>query len=548
MNFSEYKDVFYASKKYWMIYLIMIIVLGISTCRYRNLTDPRFELATLLVVAIVGIFCILYYFMHNSDNEMYKVAFVVILCFGIITSFIVPICDVSDETEHLARAEITSQGVLIPHWTGDDLGVDRAYNASGPHKANPYNKGAGYSSIVAVNFFTDFLGKTVYQTAYDTEKIDFTPTIIVSAFEQNPFYGYIPQAIGMLVAKLLDLNVIWLMWLGRIFNLICYAGLISLAIKKTPVLKIPLLAVACIPLAMYQASSLSIDSMIIGLAILAIAYFIRMYKAEIASLEVKHVVIFSVICLLLGLCKLPYLAFILMLFMIPFENFKKGKKIIPYMIICLIIVGIIGVLWSKYSTPTLMHSWRSRLKFINSTAQMNYVTSHPIFIGRFIQQMCTYNLSHIVYGTFNFFGAAQKNHYTDSYHLVVACLLIFLAVTLLAYPKNIRFKTRTKLGALFILLLIYFSTGFIQLLTWASVGYLNLGITTRYFVPLFALLPIIINIKSKKLKKLADGKLPVDKFKKPIDKYKAIPFDSYAMVCIIGFMAVMILSFATKYY
>ena len=77
---------------------------------------------------------------------------------------------------------------------------------------------------------------------------------------------------------------------------------------------------------------------------------------------------------------------------------------------------------------------------------------------------------------------------------------------------------------------------------------MNLGITTRYFVPLFALLPIIINIKSKKLKKLADGKLPVDKFKKPIDKYKAIPFDSYAMVCIIGFMAVMILSFATKYY
>lgn len=157
--------------------------------------------------------------------------------------------------------------------------------------------------------------------------------------------------------------------------------------------------------------------------------------------------------------------------------------------------------------------------------------------------MLTYNLSHIVYGTFNFFGAAQKTHYIDSYHAVVACLLIFLAATLLAYPRNVRFRLRTKLGALFILLLIYFSTGFIQLLTWASVGYLNLGITTRYFVPLFALLPIIINLKSKKLKKL-----PLGKLKKPIDKYKSIPFDNYAMVCIIGFMAVMILSFATKYY
>ena len=62
------------------------------------------------------------------------------------------------------------------------------------------------------------------------------------------------------------MNVIWMLWLGRIFNLILYAGLISLAIKKTPVLKMPMLAVACIPISIYQAASLSIDSIIIGLA------------------------------------------------------------------------------------------------------------------------------------------------------------------------------------------------------------------------------------------------------------------------------------------
>ena len=264
MSLNEFKDVLISSKKYWLIYLALIIILGLSTVTYKNALNPNFEISILLIIVFLGILCIVYYFMHNSDKELYKVAFVIILCFGIVTSFIVPICDVSDETEHLARTELTSRGIIIPHWTGEDLGVDRAYNISSSHMNAIYNKGAGFESIEALNYLTNSLGKTVYNTPNDTLKIDYTPTIIVSAFEQNPFYGYLPQAIGMDLAKLLDMNVIWMLWLGRIFNLIMYAGLISLAIKKTPVLKMPMLAVACIPISIYQAASLSIDSMIIG--------------------------------------------------------------------------------------------------------------------------------------------------------------------------------------------------------------------------------------------------------------------------------------------
>jgi uncharacterized membrane protein len=530
MSFTELKSAFGQSKRHWMIYLVLIVIFGLSTVGWKNVMHPQFELAALLAVALIGTLCITYYFMHDSDDELYKVAFVAILCFGIITAFIVPICDVSDETEHLARAELTSRGVIIPHWTGEDLGVERAYNLTGHYKIAHYNQGAGYYSIESVNFFTAALGKTVEHTPYDTEKIDHTPALIVSAFEQNPFYGYLPQALGMLIAKMLDLNVIWMLWLGRIFNLICYAGLISLAIKKTPVLKIPLLVVACLPISIYQAASLSIDSMIIGLGILAVAYFLYLHTAERDSLETSEVIKFSALCLVLGLCKLPYLAFIFLLLLVPPENFRKGRKIIPYILICIVAIGIAGFLWSRYSTPTLMHSWRSRLRFINSTAQMSYITDHPTFSLKFISQLFTYNLSHIAYGAFNFFGAAQKVHYSDHYHLIALSLIGFALVTLLAYPKNMRFSRKTKIGALAVTLMIYLGTAFIQLLTWASVGFLNLGITTRYFIPLFALFPIMISIKSKRLEKIRDS------------------FDGYAMVLAVAFMAVMILSFATKYY
>ena len=103
-----------------------------------------------------------------------------------------------------------------------------------------------------------------------------------------------------------------------------------------------------------------------------------------------------------------------------------------------------------------------------------------------------------------------------------------MALTLLAYPRNVEFELKTRLGSAFIILVVYVGTCFIQLLTWASVGYNNLGISTRYFIPLFALLPVAVWIK-----------------KNPIDKDK---FDKYAVILMVAFMATLIISFATKYY
>ena len=263
------------SKRYWIIYLIFIAITCASTITAKNLKDPQFEIATFAIVAVLGILCITYYFMHDSKDELYKVAFVIIICFGIISALIVPIVDVSDELEHLTRAEITSQGVLVPHWNGGEHNLDRLYNhTDNARYSTKLNVDVGFETIESHMFFLNNRENTVFDTPHDTDKINYTPILDGSAFEQNPFYGYLPQAIGIFLAKLLDLNVIWILWLGRIGNLICYAGLISLAVRKASALKVPLLAVACIPITIYQAASVSIDSMIIGLGILAIAYFI----------------------------------------------------------------------------------------------------------------------------------------------------------------------------------------------------------------------------------------------------------------------------------
>lgn len=527
-NFQELKDIFFKSKKYWLTYLILIAILGLSTVSERNFSDPTFEIIMFIIVAVMGIFSILFYFSYRDDNDLYKVAFVIILLFGITTALIVPICDVSDEVEHLTRAEITSQGVLVPHWTGDDVGIDRLYNHSDEGKySNVKNNNVGFETIRSHMFFNDNREKTVFDVEGDTDKIDYRPLIDGSAFEQNPFFGYLPQAIGILIAKLLDLNVIWILWLGRIGNLVCYAGLIALAIRKTPVLKMPLLAVACIPITIYQAASVSIDSMIIGLGILAIAYFIYMVKADKSSIELRDVAIFTIICLMLGLCKLTYLAFIFLLLFVPRDNFAF-KKALPISLASISIVAVCGVLWSRYSTPALMHSWRSKLNYVNSAEQVSYFIHNPMFAWKFISQIFTTDLAWMIYGIFNFFSAGSANHYANTYYFIFVVLLLFLIVILLFYPENNKFSIKTRLGSLIVLLIVYVGTCFVQLLTWAGVGYTGLGINTRYFIPLIALIPVIVSI----------SRFDFDKTK----------FDKYSIVLILAFMATLILAFTTKYY
>ena len=526
-NFSE---TLIESKKYWIIYLIFISITCMSTVSAKNFESPQFVIVAFIITSLLGIFCIVYYFMHDSKEELYKVAFLIILCFGIISALIVPIVDVSDELEHLTHAEITSQGVMFPKWVSGEHNIDRLYNHTDDGRfSSEFNPDVGFETSRSHMFFYENMEKTVFETSDDTDKIDNQTMLDGSSFEQNPSYGYLPQALGIFIAKLFDMNVIWMLWLGRIFNLICYAGLISLAIKKSPVLKIPLLAVACIPLSIYQAASVSIDSMIIGLGILTIAYFIYLYKAEPDSLKTREITIFCTLSLLLGLCKLPYLSFVFLILLVPKQNFKN-KKILPYMLLGIFIVAILGVLWSTHSTHALMHSWRSRLNYVSAPLQLQYLINHPMHILSFFKHIFTYDLGFTLGGLFNFFGAATHYHYSDYYILITILLWIFLAATLLFYPNKVEFSSKARWGTLIVLLMVYVGTCFIQLLTWSEVGKITLGISARYFLPLFALLPIIVPLKINMLDKFKDN------------------FDNYAMIFIIGFMATLILAFATKYY
>ena len=107
-EFINLKKGFFDSKKYWIIYLVIVFCSFLCQMNMGNYADPIIEILTLIVVCVLGVFCISFYWSNYDDNNIYKVAFVIILCFGIVTCLLSPILCTPDEVEHFVRAEITS--------------------------------------------------------------------------------------------------------------------------------------------------------------------------------------------------------------------------------------------------------------------------------------------------------------------------------------------------------------------------------------------------------------------------------------------------------
>lgn len=448
-----------------------------------NYAHPKMELLIFIALSILGSLSILVYSSYSKPEDLYKAAFVIILVFGLMFCFLNPVLSGPDEFEHFIRSEMTSEGILVPTY------IDNSYYNT--IQSSHDLLGEGSSRIKSGWYRVHPENSTIFNSSLYWNPINYSVnTQFNSSFAQNPFYGYVPQAIGISIAKIFDMDAIWLLWLSRITNLLFYAGIVALAIKKTPILKVPLLVVACMPSMLYYSSTVSIDVMINGLAILLIAYFFYMHSAPKDSLTNKDLIIFFIISLLMVFCKISFLLLPFLIIFVPRENFKDRGYL--YCFLGLIILTILAVLWSRYySVPNYWASHRYYMltnKDVNMTNQISYMLSnqHDAVISVLHWPIDFCNL---IITTFK--PLAPKGILSPLY-------LLFLGGVSLFYPTE-KFNIRSRIGALIVFVLLIFETYSIFLLSWTSVGQLFdvHGVQLRYFLPLFALLPFIFSINHK---------------------------------------------------
>lgn len=453
--------------------IIFAVLLSFFTYTFTNnfnTSNKGFLIGMFILTLFLGIVLICYF--NLGKHDLYKTAFVVILIFGLCSVFLTPINDVSDEYEHLARAEIVSNGEISTHYI-DSL---------------------GFKSIESIDELGNESNHNLFNTNLWNSKINYSQYYSDCAFAQNPFYAYLAPAFGILLAKVLDLSTIWMLYLGRIANLLLYASVVSIAIKKSPVFKGPLLIASIIPLAIFQAGSVSSDCFFNAFAILSIAYFFVLYKSD--SIRYKDLGIFYTSIVLCGLLKQPYLALSLLIFIVPRTNFKdKKQEIISKTAILAVLV--IGVVWSSYATSQLKYSWRENhfIQYhVNSSQQLDFMLSNPEFDVYYI-----FNVLSQVPEIFIRFFEFSVSEYSYTSQIMADFYFAYIIIISLFYPLKESLAKMKRLKIAVVTAVVYYGIFLVQYLTWIPVKsiYVNLGVSGRYFIPLLIFLPLIFNVSSK---------------------------------------------------
>lgn len=473
MNKQEIKE--YANKgrerlgsRKWIILLFLLFIflgtVGITEIgEVTNLYSYK-HILVLFSIFCGGTLCILFY---SDRKHLHNLVCIIVLVFGLINSIVTPILDSPDEPIHFRRAELTSRGDFFPKIINEQ----------------------GYMTIQSVIDIENEHGKSL--SSAKKENINYDQAQVTHVADSNFFLGYIPQAIGILVAKILHLSEIWMVLLGRIMNVLLAAVTARYAVKIVRGFKIPIMAVCCMPMALYQASSLSIDCTINYFSILTVAYFIKLYEAGEKSISRWQICCFLLLCFVAGISKITYMALACLIILLPKKNFRYSKDY-KYIFIAILGMGAIAVLWYIYTLnlPKIVNEQNSYLvqNNVNITGQVVFIMNNFLQVLHMLLRELFANGQQIFNGFFTFgwlsYGAP----------LLAYLYSLFYGSILLLYPNTVIFNKKVRIGIVGICVLIFIATEIIMYLTWTGVGSLSVaGVQSRYYLPLLVLLPMATN-------------------------------------------------------
>ena len=443
---------------------------GIETKETLNaqIIYARFSTKYILIFIFIYLISCLAILGWNS-RFIHNYVFIIIISMGIISAVINPIMDIPDEPAHLARAELTSRGILFAN--GDPMNFNISQSVSSLIDNT-------FLRIEDVNFVTSE-GNYKY-TEYSTNYAS-----------SNIFISYIPQAIGIILGKLLG-GSIAILFLGRICNLMCYALMIRYALKILPRYKIGFSIIAMMPMAIFIAASFNQDASTYGLTLLAIAYFLKIYDKD--TINIKDIAIFSIITMLLGLIKLPYCILAALIIFIPKEKFNNKTYYKSFIFVgCVVIItvlwGLSSLLISSNTSSTTVTPFSIYYAENNVSAkgQIQYILSSPKeFLINFIRSL--FDNMRLYLDQMNALGWLSYSINST----VTIIYQVFLFVTLFMYSGKNTLKAKTRLGSALVLLGIYVATNLILYLSWTSVGSNTIvGVQGRYFCSALALIPLI---------------------------------------------------------
>ncbi|MDL2324928.1 DUF2142 domain-containing protein [Ruminococcaceae bacterium OttesenSCG-928-A16] len=137
-------------------------------------------------------------------------------------------------------------------------------------------------------------------------------------------FMYTAPTLGVLLARLLGLNQVWLLLLGRFANLLLFAFVGSRAIKRMPFAKPLLFCVGLLPMCLQLAASFCYDTYVLALAFYFTATVLD-YTYNKKTMGIKQMVWLGLLAAFIAPAKTVYLVLVAMVFIIPLTQYKNKR-------------------------------------------------------------------------------------------------------------------------------------------------------------------------------------------------------------------------------
>ncbi|MGV9611840.1 DUF2142 domain-containing protein [Nocardia xishanensis] len=424
------------------------------------------------------------------------VAFAVLTTlFGTLFTVLTPPFWGHDEITQFGRAYQVAYGGFLPQRIHDDRGL--AYGGDVPanidalmgysfrdYQDNPEEPGAMVSDPGAYDRLKSA------QVDSPMESVWFTNT---AAYSPVP---YVPAAVGIRAAALLDLDVGSMVILTRLAGLLAYLVVVGFGLYALRAHRVQWLAftVAVLPIAVFQAGTVTADTLTNALAIMVSALLIKALFLGNGLTRTETVALLGA-TVLLPVSKPTYVLLAMLVVLVPVDRFAffgaaagSGfiwRRLVPWAFAA---AGALAfAVWMKVAAPTgdgmsLMrprHQWYT----VKPGEQLGEILGDPLhFLDVFGDSIFYRDQRWFT----QFFGELGFAYIDVPAIAVLACLLAFAVSIGIADRMNPR--TATFVRTLVVALTVAASVAMIYVTLYMSftpVGYYIIdGVQGRYFVPL----------------------------------------------------------------
>lgn len=266
-----------------------------------------------------------------------------LVAMGIVYFWVCPPGMMPDETNHFYRAFEISCGNWTSQHMGEDGGGGNYLPAALPDYQNP-DVGIDWNNITELRYGNTSLYAPV---------------------------SYLPQAIGIRIARFFTDNVSKIFYAGRFGNFLVSMLLCLWVVSMMPFGKRILFLIMMFPMSLQEMVSMAPDGFTIALSLAFLAYILRCCSNG-EELKKKNLIIISLMGFVFSLCKIVYVVLLLLVFLLPKDKFENVKKemIFKFGVPCAAFA--VNLAWLKISSGYLIEF----MPGVSSGEQVAYVLTH----------------------------------------------------------------------------------------------------------------------------------------------------------------------------